>query len=63
MCSPVITTNSICRRGRRDLSICPALAVIVAGSRHRAAHKLPVQTLRRVFAVLLYALATKMVVT
>ena len=47
----------------------PALALLVAASiitapmGARAAHKLPVQTLRRVFACLLYALATKMVVT
>ena len=47
----------------------PALALLVAASvitapmGARAAHKLPVQTLRRVFALLLYALATKMVVT
>ena len=47
----------------------PALALLVAGSvitapmGARAAHKLPVLTLRRVFAVLLYALATKMVWT
>ena len=47
----------------------PALAMLVVGSvttapmGARAAHKLPVQTLRRVFACLLYALATKMVVT
>ena len=47
----------------------PALALLVAASvitapiGARVAHKLPVQTLRRVFALLLYALATKMVVT
>ena len=47
----------------------PALALLVAASivtapmGARAAHKLPVQTLRRVFALLLYALATKMLVT
>ena len=47
----------------------PALAMLVLGSivtapmGARVAHKLPVQTLRRVFALLLYALATKMVVT
>ena len=47
----------------------PALGLLVAGSivtapmGARYAHKLPVQTLRRVFALLLYALATKMVVT
>jgi uncharacterized membrane protein YfcA len=47
----------------------PALAAIVAGSMltapfgARAAHRLPVPTLRRVFAALLYALATKMLVT
>lgn len=47
----------------------PALALLVAASvitapmGARAAHKLPVQTLRRVFALLLYVLATKMVVT
>ncbi|MEO8137810.1 MAG: sulfite exporter TauE/SafE family protein [Betaproteobacteria bacterium] len=47
----------------------PALAMLVLGSvvtapiGARAAHKLPVQTLRRVFALLLYVLATKMVVT
>ena len=47
----------------------PALALLVAASivtapmGARFAHKLPVKTLRRVFAVLLYALATKMVWT
>jgi len=47
----------------------PALAMLVLGSvitapmGARFAHKLPVQTLRRVFACLLYVLATKMVVT
>jgi uncharacterized membrane protein YfcA len=47
----------------------PALAVLVLGSvitapmGARYAHKLPVPTLRRVFACLLYVLATKMVVT
>ena len=47
----------------------PALALLVAGSivtapmGARHAHKLPVNTLRRVFACLLYVLATKMVVT
>lgn len=47
----------------------PALALLVAASiitapmGARYAHKLPVQTLRRVFALLLYALATKMIVT
>ena len=47
----------------------PALAAIVVGSvitapfGARAAHRLPVQTLKRVFAVLLYILATKMLVT
>lgn len=47
----------------------PALALLVAGSivtapiGARVAHKLPVLTLRRVFACLLYVLATKMVVT
>ncbi len=47
----------------------PALAMLVLGSvitapiGARAAHKLPVHTLRRVFACLLYVLATKMVVT
>ncbi|MEO7761485.1 MAG: sulfite exporter TauE/SafE family protein, partial [Casimicrobiaceae bacterium] len=47
----------------------PALALLVAGSiitapiGARAAHKLPVSTLRRVFACLLFVLATKMVVT
>ena len=47
----------------------PALALLVAGSivtapmGARYAHKLPVNTLRRVFACLLYVLATKMVVT
>jgi uncharacterized membrane protein YfcA len=45
----------------------PALALLVAGSMltapigARVAHKLPVLTLRRVFACLLYVLATKMV--
>ncbi len=47
----------------------PALALLVAGSivtapiGARVAHKLPVVTLRRVFACLLYVLAAKMVVT
>ncbi len=47
----------------------PALAALVVGSvltapiGARAAHKLPVPILRRVFACLLYVLATKMVVT
>ena len=47
----------------------PALALLVTGSivtapmGARHAHKLPVNTLRRVFACLLYMLATKMVVT
>ena len=47
----------------------PALALLVAASivtapmGARYAHKLPVHTLRRVFALLLYALATKMIVT
>lgn len=47
----------------------PALALLVLGSivtapiGARAAHRLPVDTLRRVFACLLYVLATKMVVT
>ena len=47
----------------------PALALLVAGSivtapmGARYAHKLPVNTLRRVFTCLLYVLATKMVVT
>ena len=47
----------------------PALAMLVVGSvitapiGARYAHKLPVRTLRRVFACLLYLLATKMVVT
>jgi len=47
----------------------PALGMLVLGSvitapmGARYAHKLPVQTLRRVFACLLYVLATKMVVT
>ncbi|TWO64890.1 sulfite exporter TauE/SafE family protein [Caenimonas sedimenti] len=47
----------------------PALASIVAGSvltapvGARAAHRLPVATLRRVFACLLYALAAKMLWT
>lgn len=47
----------------------PALAAVVAASvitapmGARAAHKLPVATLRRIFALVLYALATKMVVT
>jgi uncharacterized membrane protein YfcA len=47
----------------------PALAALVVGSvitapfGARAAHRLPVQTLKRVFAVLLYVLATKMLVT
>jgi uncharacterized membrane protein YfcA len=47
----------------------PALGMLVLTSMitapigARAAHKLPVQTLRRVFACLLYVLATKMVVT
>jgi uncharacterized membrane protein YfcA len=47
----------------------PALAALVAGSMltapfgARAAHRLPVPTLRRVFAALLYVLATRMLVT
>jgi uncharacterized membrane protein YfcA len=47
----------------------PALALLVAGSvvtapmGARVAHKLPVVTLRRVFACLLYVLALRMVVT
>jgi uncharacterized membrane protein YfcA len=47
----------------------PALALLVAGSvvtapmGARYAHKLPVNTLRRVFACLLYLLAIRMVVT
>jgi uncharacterized membrane protein YfcA len=47
----------------------PALALLVAGSvvtapmGARYAHKLPVATLRRVFACLLYVLALKMVIT
>jgi uncharacterized membrane protein YfcA len=47
----------------------PALAALVAGSvatapfGARAAHRLPVATLRRVFAVLLFVLATRMLVT
>ena len=39
------------------------MSVITAPIGARFAHKLPVQTLRRVFACLLYVLATKMVVT
>jgi uncharacterized membrane protein YfcA len=47
----------------------PALLALVIGSiataplGARAAHKLPVRTLRRIFAGLLYALATKMLLT
>ncbi|MBK4737131.1 sulfite exporter TauE/SafE family protein [Noviherbaspirillum pedocola] len=47
----------------------PALAGLVCGSvltapfGARLAHKLPVLTLKRIFALLLYALATKMLVT
>lgn len=47
----------------------PALAALVAGSIFtapmgaRLAHKLPVTTLKRIFALLMYALATKMVVS
>jgi uncharacterized membrane protein YfcA len=47
----------------------PALLAIVAGSvltapfGARAAHRLPVTTLRRIFACLLYVLATKMLWT
>ena len=47
----------------------PALALLVTGSiitapmGARAAHKMPVITLRRVFACLLYVLATKMIIT
>lgn len=47
----------------------PALLALVAGSLitapmgARAAHRLPVATLKRIFAVLLFALATKMLVT
>jgi uncharacterized membrane protein YfcA len=47
----------------------PALLGIVAGSvltapmGARAAHRMPVPTLRRIFAVLLYVLATKMLWT
>jgi uncharacterized membrane protein YfcA len=47
----------------------PALAAIVAGSVFtapvgaRMAHRLPVLTLKRIFAYLMLALATKMVVT
>jgi uncharacterized membrane protein YfcA len=47
----------------------PALAVLVAASMlmapygARAAHRLPVDTLRRIFAFLLFALATRMWVT
>jgi len=47
----------------------PALAALVVGSMltapfgARAAHRLPVPTLRRVFAALLYALATRMLLT
>jgi len=46
----------------------PALAAVVAASvitapmGARAAHKMPVATLRRIFALVLYALATKMIV-
>ena len=47
----------------------PALAALVAGSIFtapmgaRLAHKLPVATLKRIFALLMYVLATKMVVS
>jgi uncharacterized membrane protein YfcA len=47
----------------------PALAALVAGSvatapfGARAAHRLPVATLRRLFAVLLFVLATRMLAT
>ena len=47
----------------------PALAALVAGSLitaplgARLAHRLPVGTLKRVFAALLYVLATKMAFT
>jgi uncharacterized membrane protein YfcA len=47
----------------------PALLGIVAGSvltaplGARAAHRMPVTTLRRIFAALLYLLATKMLLT
>ena len=47
----------------------PALAALVVGSVFtapfgaRAAHRLPVPTLRRVFAALLYVLATRMLIT
>ena len=47
----------------------PALLGIVAGSvltapiGARAAHRMPVVMLRRIFAVLLYVLATKMLLT
>ncbi len=47
----------------------PALAALVAGSvataplGARMAHRLPVATLKRIFALLMYALATRMVVT
>lgn len=47
----------------------PALAALVAGSIFtapmgaRLAHKLPVATLKRIFALLMYLLATKMVVS
>ena len=47
----------------------PALVPLVAASMlvapygARAAHRLPVDTLRRIFAFLLFALATRMVVS
>ena len=47
----------------------PALAALVAGSiltapiGARLAHRLPVATLKRIFALLMYALAAKMVVS
>ena len=51
----------------RDLYL-PALAAVVAASvltapfGARLAHRMPVALLKRIFAVLLYALATKMIV-
>jgi len=58
-----------CPRYRWDSCYLPALAALVIGSvltapfGARAAHRLPVATLKRVFAGLLILLATKMLVS
>ena len=49
-------------------AFCPALLALAIGSIATAplgarAHKLPIRTLRRIFAGLIYGLATKMLLT